>query len=224
MMVATARISDSVQTLIDSRLDTIDRMLLGRVSRQDRLAIVREVESQIHELIQASDADELTREDVLAVLARLDPPEAYLPEETEGEPVSLHQTIVARTAQPEIKGDVKVGRASGILGLAAIVLLLLLPANYTIAVALKSELALLVLGGGNLLVLGIAAALGLVLGVVAQERGMGYCWYRYKRAGASISTRHCGYRVSIGLRRDGKDHDLRITERRSCYRSAGVLR
>ena len=47
MMVATARISDSVQTLIDSRLDTIDRMLLGRLSRQDRLAIVREVESQI---------------------------------------------------------------------------------------------------------------------------------------------------------------------------------
>jgi hypothetical protein len=171
MIVATARISDSVQTLIDSRLDTIDRMLLGRLSRQDRLAIVREVESQIHELIQARDADELTREDVLAVLARLDPPEAYLPDETEGEPVPLHQTIVARTAQPEIKGDVKVGRASGILGLAAIVLLLLLPANYTIAVALKSELALLVLGGGNLLVLGIAAALGLVLGVVARKSG-----------------------------------------------------
>jgi hypothetical protein len=171
MMVATARISDSVQTLIDSRLDTIDRMLLGRLSRQDRLAIVREVESQIHELIQARDADELTREHVLAVLARLDPPEAYLPDETEGKPVSMHRTFVARTAQPEIKGDVKVGQASGILGLAAIVLLMLLPVTYTIAIALQSELALIVLGGGNLLLVGVAAALGLVLGVVARKSG-----------------------------------------------------
>ncbi len=89
MMVATAQISESLQMLIDSRLDTIDRMLLGRLSRQDRMAIVREVESQIHELIQASEGDELTREDVLAVLARLDPPEAYLPNETDGGPVTV---------------------------------------------------------------------------------------------------------------------------------------
>jgi hypothetical protein len=173
MMVATARISDSVQILIDSRLDTIDRMLLGRLSRQDRLAIVREVESQIHELIQASETDELTREGVLAVLARLDPPEAYLPDETEGdgEPVSMHKTFAARTTQPELKGDLKVGRASGILGLAAIVLMLLQPVTYAIAVALHSELALMVLGGGNLLLVGVAAALGLVLGVVARKSG-----------------------------------------------------
>jgi hypothetical protein len=173
MMVATARISDSVQTLIDSRLDTIDRMLLGRLSRQDRLAIVREVESQIHELIQARDADELTREDMLAVLARLDPPEAYLPDETEGdgEPVSMRKPSAARNTQPELKGDLKVGRASGILGLAAIVLMLLQPVTYAIAVALHSELALMVLGGGNLLLVGVAAALGLVLGVVARKSG-----------------------------------------------------
>ena len=85
MTVATAPISDSLQTLVDSRLDTIDRMLLGRVSRQDRLAIVREVESQIHELLYDRGSDELTREDVLAVLARLDPPEAYIPDALEGD-------------------------------------------------------------------------------------------------------------------------------------------
>ena len=45
MTTTTAQLSESLQILIDSRLDTIDRMLLGRVSRQDRLAIVREVES-----------------------------------------------------------------------------------------------------------------------------------------------------------------------------------
>ena len=96
MMVATAQISESLQMLIDSRLDTIDRMLLGRLSRQDRLAIVREVDSQIHELIQASEGDELTREDVLAVLARLDPPEAYLPNETDGGSVTVRGTLATR--------------------------------------------------------------------------------------------------------------------------------
>jgi hypothetical protein len=48
MTVAAAQISESVQSLIDSRLDTIDRMLLGRRSWQERLAIVTEVESRIH--------------------------------------------------------------------------------------------------------------------------------------------------------------------------------
>ena len=84
MTVATDQriyLSESLQCLIDSRLDTIERMLLGRVARAERLAIVREVESQIHELLSERETDELSREDVLSVLARLDPPEAYLPEE-----------------------------------------------------------------------------------------------------------------------------------------------
>ena len=71
-MVATTQIAESLQTLIDSRLDTIDRMLLGRLPRSERLEIVREVEGQIHELLGERGSDELTREDVLAVLARLD--------------------------------------------------------------------------------------------------------------------------------------------------------
>jgi len=171
MMVATAQISESLQMLIDSRLDTIDRMLLGRLSRQDRLAIVREVESQIHELIQASDAEELTREDVLAALARLDPPEAYLPDETESGPVSFQRAVATRATQPVLKRDLKVGRASGFLGLAAIVLVLFLPVTYSIAVALKSELAFIVLVVGNMLLVAVAAALGLVLGAVAHKSG-----------------------------------------------------
>ena len=84
MTVATDQriyLSESLQSLIDSRLDTIERMLLGRVARAERMAIVREVESQIHELLGERETDEPSREDVLAVLARLDPPEAYLPEE-----------------------------------------------------------------------------------------------------------------------------------------------
>ena len=88
MTTAAIELSGSLQALVDSRLDTIDRMLMGRVPRQDRLAIVREVEAQVFELLQERGAEELTREDVLAVLARLDPPEAYLPEEKGIEPMS----------------------------------------------------------------------------------------------------------------------------------------
>jgi hypothetical protein len=171
MMVTTAGMSHSVQTLIDSRLDTIDRMLLGRLSRQDRLAIVREVESQIHELIQTSDGADLTREDVLAVLARLDPPEAYLPDETEAGPVSVRRTVPARATSPSPTSDLRVGRVSGILGVAAIALLLLLPAIYSIGAAFHSELVLLGLGGGTLLLVFVAAAVGLVLGVFARKSG-----------------------------------------------------
>jgi hypothetical protein len=158
--------------LIDSRLDTIDRMLLGRLSRQDRLAIVREVESQIHELIQANDADELTREDVLAVLARLDPPEAYLPDETDGGPVSVQRSVAPRVTEPLIKGDRRVARISGILGLSALALILLMPLVYFVAIAFNSEVVLFALGGGILMLISVAATLGLVLGIVARQSGV----------------------------------------------------
>ena len=47
-MTATrsVQVPELLQTLIDSRLDTIDRMLLGRLPRTERLEIVREVELQ----------------------------------------------------------------------------------------------------------------------------------------------------------------------------------
>ena len=154
MTVATAQISESLQTLIDSRLDTIDRMLLGRLSRQDRLAIVREVESQIHELLQERDADELTREDVLAVLARLDPPEAYIPDETEGEPVSLHQTIRGTDRSTSDQGR-RQGRPSqrhlGLGGDRACYCSCRRVTSIARRAAIR-DCALLVLGGGNLLV------------------------------------------------------------------------
>jgi hypothetical protein len=171
MTVVTAQISESVQTLIDSRLDTIDRMLLGRVSRQERLAIVTEVESQIHELLEASDAEDLTREDVLAVLARLDPPEAYIPDEIEGQRVSLHSTIPARERQSGRAASYKIGRAAGVLGVSALALLLLLPVEYLIAAALKSEVVAEILLIGTLLVMFIAGVLGLTFGIIARKSG-----------------------------------------------------
>lgn len=126
--MTSVRVAESLQTLIDSRLDTIERMLLGRLPRAQRLEIVREVESQIFDLLQERTSDEPSREDVLAVLARLDPPEAYLPEET-GETIAHPRPLVgmARTAQTQAGGARRrTALASGILGIVTIVLLLLM--------------------------------------------------------------------------------------------------
>jgi hypothetical protein len=171
MMLATAQLTDSLQKLIDGRLDTIDRMLLGRLSRQDRLAIVREVESQIHELLQASEGEELTREDVLAALARLDPPEAYLPDDLGGEPVSIPRPIPARPTGAERTREMSVARAGAILGVAAIALLLLLPVSFVIAEFSGSELVLVVLGGGTLFLMFVASTLAVALGTHARKSG-----------------------------------------------------
>ena len=126
--ITSVQVPELLQALIDSRLDTIDRMLLGRLPRSERLEIVREVESQIFELLQERCSDEPTREDVLAVLGRLDPPEAYLPEELEREPGARPRPLVSRVgpARPGFnrpaEHDRRTALASGILGIASIVL------------------------------------------------------------------------------------------------------
>jgi hypothetical protein len=127
--ITSVRVPDTLQTLIDSRLDTIDRMLVGRLPRSERLEIVREVESQIFELLQERTSDEPTREDVLAVLARLDPPEAYLPDELGNETGDRPRPAIgaSRPTQPHASpGKRRAALTSGILGIVTIVLLLLI--------------------------------------------------------------------------------------------------
>ena len=75
-----ATLDDDAQALIDARLDTIERMLGFRTTRSDRLAIVREVESQIYDHLTERNPDDTDRDAVIAALARLDAPEAYQPE------------------------------------------------------------------------------------------------------------------------------------------------
>jgi hypothetical protein len=171
MTVATARISESFQTLIDSRLDTIDRILSGRIPRQERTAIVMEVESQIYELLHARDADELTREAVLAVLARLDPPEAYIPDDTESLAASSRAALTSRSSPAVPRSDQGTGRVSGILGLAALTLVVIYPALFMIALSLQSQLVAFALCGVTLALAFPAGILGLVLGLYSRKSG-----------------------------------------------------
>ena len=126
MASVMTQLSESLQTLVDARLDTIDRMLLGRVPRQDRLAIVREVESQLFDQLHER-GEALTRDDVLAVLARLDPPEAYLPEVDTPFVSSIPRTQTSSPRLSSPKQNPGVAKASGILGICSLTLVLLSP-------------------------------------------------------------------------------------------------
>jgi hypothetical protein len=175
MSVATTDLSRSTQHLIDSRLDTIDRMLLGRVSRQERLEIVREVEAQIFEQLHERGADDVGRDDVLAVLGRLDPPEAYLPED-EGDvrPLPLRRSPgpAAGYVPPARGGDLRIARASGILGLVALGLVMLAPSSFVLAELMSSLVLFYILGGGALALAFIASILGLVLAIYTRMAGV----------------------------------------------------
>ncbi len=138
-------LEENAQALVDARLDTIERMLLGQVSRGDRLAIVREVEAQIHDLLAERNPNDTDRDAVIATLARLDPPEAYLPDGAgfiprtnpvpRAYPTSPAPRLdLGRTTMPS---GTMTGKISGVLGI--ISLFLLLVTGYVLSVAMSSN-------------------------------------------------------------------------------------
>ncbi len=188
-------LSESLQNLIDSRLDTIDRMLLGRAARTERLAIVREVESQIHDLLGERESEELSREDVLAVLARLDPPEAFLAESFESEGripvrgVSYHQPD--RSKRRDSPGA---ARASGILGIAALSLLLVVPVSYLLAFLFEWSEALVILTtAATSICMLICGVVGIVTGFYARKSGV------WAVVGLATSVLALLFSLTIGL-------------------------
>ena len=171
-VIDSIHISESLQTLIDCRLDTIDRMLLGRMPRSERVEIVREVESQIYELLGNQNSDELTREDVLGVLARLDPPEAYLPDEPSSGPPPRRSAAIGVPRQPSRERDPGAGKASGILGIIMLALLLVL---YPLVVMLSTfgwpNAPILAVWFTVVLIVFVGSIIGLVLAGKARVKG-----------------------------------------------------
>lgn len=149
----SVRVTEAAQALIDSRLDTIDRMLLGRLPRGERLEIVREVESQIFELLQERSAGEPTREDVLAVLQRLDPPEAYLADDIDraSRPAVGRRSASMATGMPIGRSETisrpRFAIVGGIVGIVAIaVLFLAYPVVFALAQSFNGNTALVLIG------------------------------------------------------------------------------
>jgi hypothetical protein len=191
--------SGASQMLIDARLDAIDRALLGRVSRPERLNVVGEVEARIHELLadRCGPGVEPARDDVLAVLARLDPPEAYLPEgfEPDDEPRAISRPARPRPASAPAAAPgldpVRIARYGGVLGLASLATVLLIPISYFLSILIQNDIPLILVlfGGGTLMILGGGAGVvlslvsrlasgwavaGLVSGALAMLLGLGY--------------------------------------------------
>lgn len=81
MMGSTMEDNGAVQSHIDNHLDRIDAVLqVGGMSRSERRHILDDVQTQIHDMLAERCAATPTVEEVRAVLAELDPPEGYAPE------------------------------------------------------------------------------------------------------------------------------------------------
>lgn len=176
MTLTPATLSGMLQTLIDARLDTIDRMLIEHLPRSQRIEIVGEVESQIHELLSRQNTAEITREDVLNVFRRLDPPEAYLEEDR----INTDSVLPRRNRDcvPEERNSLpslRHGRGwlGGMFGLCALAdAILLLPLAWIVAVLLGSD-EFAYFACTSLILLGIASSIAaLVLSVGGRREGM----------------------------------------------------
>ncbi len=195
----TMTLAEPAQALIDARLDTIERMLLGQVPRADRLAIVREVEAQIHDHLAERNPDDTDRDAVIAALARLDPPEAYLPDE-DGQvthPITAPRvrpgSAVARPAPNPSRpvAGTRVGLVAGIVGMFGLFCLLALGLMFYLAFLTKIDVgtfgvyalvilnALTLLAGAQAVIFAAMARLGgawaiagLTLGLVCLLPGM----------------------------------------------------
>jgi hypothetical protein len=194
MTLESVRLSAPLQALIDARLDTIDRMLLGVVPREDRLAIVRDVESQVHELLQARNTDEPSRADVLSVLASLDPPEAYLPDEQVGETPTAPRPmpLIRPSASQPGPSDSNMARVSGVLGIVSLLGALILPSlSYLVAVAFSSIEVLIAAGACSVGLVVIGCVLAVVL---ASRAGLKSGW-----AVAGLVTGLLSVPLALGL-------------------------
>jgi hypothetical protein len=136
-LIDTPLVSASLQTLIDARLDAVDRALLGRTSRQERITVVGEVEARIHELLhERCGTAEPLRDDVLAVISRLDPPEAYLSED-----VSPAETrAVAPQMRPAPASSSRLAWWCGVLGLASLAMILAALLAHRISLILMDQI------------------------------------------------------------------------------------
>ncbi|MFO0960466.1 MAG: hypothetical protein U0800_24035 [Isosphaeraceae bacterium] len=171
------RLPEALQGLIDARLDTIDRMLLGRLPRGERMAIVGQVEEQLHEMLGEHQGEDWSREDILEILGRLDPPEAYLPESGEtgmpstpmpaSRPIARAGTIPARRSE-----GTRQARLGGVLGIIALVLALLAPPIlWGFCLVMNSEMPLIVGGGMDVVAVMVLATIGLIQSIRHRAAG-----------------------------------------------------
>jgi hypothetical protein len=125
------------------------------------------------------------------VLARLDPPEAYLPEGTGSAPGSDRMSIPARAPIVKRRADAWAGRASARWGLSTFAVFLLFPFSYLVLAAENSLVLAYILPGSMVVVMFISSVVSLTLGIYARRSG---AW-----AVVGIATSVLGLLFSVGI-------------------------
>jgi hypothetical protein len=175
MNAAALALPKPLRILVDSRLDAIERALLqGNTPRAERQSILEDIETQIVDMLSAEALDhEPTRADLLRVLARLDPPEAFTGEHID----SVREAWAGRGSVPNPEARPTTKRGYATTGILACVgglttMAVGLPLSVCTMFSPGSEVLILVLGG-FLALTGIPAlVLGIVYAIVLhQSRG-----------------------------------------------------
>lgn len=176
MNAAALELPNALRTLVDCRLDAVERALMqGNTPRAERRSILEDIETQIIEMLAAEAvADEPTRADLLRVFSRLDPPEAFAGEPLESaRPVETRRDPAPAARNAPLATTAGYG-TTGILacvgGLATLALGLPLCA-FSMLLA-DSEIALVVVAG-FLMLTGIPATVLGILYAVALHQSQG---------------------------------------------------
>lgn len=180
------------QSLLDCRLDLLDKMLVGVLPRGRRLEFVRGIELRILQQLSALTTGEPTEEQMLAALSQCEPLETVLatalstarsPAIPQAEAAAALNLLV--TPRPQLK----IARIAGFLGVASLLLLLAAPYFY-LAAMLSADYfgevwAYLLLGTILVLLLGA--------GMAASGTGLVALWKLRRRRGT-----HTGYTYATG--------------------------
>ncbi len=168
MTSLTLEMPPSLQRLVNERLDAIDRvLLLSGLPRPERQAAVAEVDSQIHEMLAQRAPAGPERHDLLAVLSQLDPPEAFLSEESAA--AQLGPAAVSpqrKQLQPQPSVLALCSAVAGLIGGLSIV-------GVIVGYLYDSE-AVALLSGMIALLMGILATIGGVVSIFRIRESKGF--------------------------------------------------
>jgi hypothetical protein len=142
-----ASASDATQELIDQRLDTIDRALMGLMPRGERLKFMAEVETMVRE---GGNLNSVLAEEVVEV-----------------------QTSPRRTEADSPRGRrgrSRLALTSGVMGITALVLLFMVPLTYIVACMTGEEVVVYASLGLNALAVALGGAAAVALGIAALVR------------------------------------------------------
>jgi hypothetical protein len=164
MSTNTTSCSDARQQAIDLRLDAIDRALMGLLPRHERQELVAQLETKIRDTAAAGPVDaelgESSRERAHQFADTMEPAEF-------SSAVQPSRSLSRRRFLPGRTPRSRLAVASGVLGMVALALLVVLPIVYVMAEMTGDEMLALSLLGGHVSAATLGGLLAVALGIAA---------------------------------------------------------